>query len=1004
MKTPTRRRSTSFFLPVLIGLMGLATAVSVAPSHSANLSKLGLNKAIVANDNLKPTNREAGRFPFSKWISTPSFQPMTGETVDVLAADCVTPKSTFNPGETVCARTNGIDLTVANNYYMNWIDSHANQTNGGTITQNPQYFLFVPPTSGGWKATVGRVNPADSSIIGNPPVFTVNTTGPALSTYASNCTTPKTTFVLNETVCAKVSGVDPAFNRRFSWIDPADNVRQRTQVTTDPQTDTFMLPLSPIDPVYLNDNRGVWKVNIISARGSAVLSALFRVVGPTPTADLSVGKSKIAGDVKAGNPVSFGISLYNSGPSDAQNVVLTDNTPQNATFFSVAQDSGPDFTCTGSSTVTCSIAVLRAGESAAFTLTYTAGSAGQTITNTASVSTDTSDPNTDNNSATDGPYTIGAGGGGGGGTCSLACSDDISTPANTHQDPNDPNSPAGAIVHFAPPSANDECGAITVDHCNDCFFPQGDTIVTATSASGDSCSFTVTVTPAGSSPTISCPGNKTGNADGTCSATFNLGTATASGQNVTVVAYRSDGQPVYTCDEFGNCTRNSSDAPFTVGQTTVTWYAYAHDIAGPYSAQTGDEESHRNGSAVCTQTVTVNDVTPPTIAATDQTVAADSTCQAAVPDYSNTVSDNCACSASDTSEDCKNHNDIGYSQTPAAGTMVGLGPHTIHIEANDGTNTATKDITLTVTDQTAPTITCPANQTVNTEPGTCAAHVVTGTATATDNCDSTPTITGTRSDGRPLTDTYPKGTTTITWRATDDAGNYSECAQTITVEDHEAPTIVCPAPIVQGNDPGMCSATVNPGQPTANDNCDSPTVTGTRSDGQPLNAPYPKGTTTITWRATDNSGNYSECTQTVTVNDTEAPTFTFTAMQTMWPPNHKYRTFTTADLVASVTDNCDGNIPVSSVVITKVTSDEIENGNGDGNTLHDIVIAGDCKSVQLRAEREGNSNGRVYTIFFSVTDAAGNTGTGTTTVVVPHNPGETAVDSGPHYTVTSNCP
>jgi hypothetical protein len=259
--------------------------------------------------------------------------------------------------------------------------------------------------------------------------------------------------------------------------------------------------------------------------------------------------------------------------------------------------------------------------------------------------------------------------------------------------------------------------------------------------------------------------------------------------------------------------------------------------------------------------------------------------------------------------------------------MVGLGPHTITLTANDGSsnnggagNTATFQVTFTVNDTTAPVISCPSNQTVNAAAGTCAAVVNPGTASATDNCDSTPTITGTRSDGRPLTDTYPGGTTTITWRATDDAGNYSECTQSVTVVDNQAPT------------------------------------------------------------------------------------FTFTAIQSMWPPNHKYQTFTMASLVASVNDNCDGNIPITSVVITKVTSDEIENGNGDGNTMNDIVIAANCKSVQLRSEREGSGNGRVYTIFFSVTDAAGNKGTGSTKVLVAHNPGEAVVDSGPHYTVISNCP
>jgi hypothetical protein len=298
-----------------------------------------------------------------------------------------------------------------------------------------------------------------------------------------------------------------------------------------------------------------------------------------------------------------------------------------------------------------------------------------------------------------------------------------------------------------------------------------------------------------------------------------------------------------------------------------------------------------------------------------------------VPDYTNQVSDNCACAANDNSQDCVGQHRITVTQSPAAGTMVGLGPHTIHLTANDGSsnnngagNTTEKDVTFTVADTTPPVITCPAPKTANTEPGTCSATVNPGTATATDNCDSTPTITASRSDGHPLTDPYPKGTTTITWTATDDSGNHSSCDQTITVVDNEPPVIV-----FNGQTPSM------------------------------------------------------------------------------WPPNHKYQSFQVTNFVTSVTDNCD-NVSVSSVVITKVTSDVIENGNGDGNTFNDIVIAPDCKSVQLRSEREGNSNGRVYTIFFSVRDASGNVGTGTAKVVVNHNPGETAVDSGPHYTVTSNCP
>src|SRR5439155_10089230 len=113
-------------------------------------------------------------------------------------------------------------------------------------------------------------------------------------------------------------------------------------------------------------------------------------------------------------------------------------------------------------------------------------------------------------------------------------------------------------------------------------------------------------------------------------------------------------------------------------------------------------------------------------------------CQAPVPDYSNAVTDNCACASSDASDSCAGHARISVTQDPAAGTLVGFGPHTVHITANDGSsnndgagNTSTKDVTFTVNDTTPPTITCPANITTGNDAGQCSAMVNPGTATAT---------------------------------------------------------------------------------------------------------------------------------------------------------------------------------------------------------------------------------------------------------------------------------
>jgi hypothetical protein len=144
----------------------------------------------------------------------------------------------------------------------------------------------------------------------------------------------------------------------------------------------------------------------------------------------------------------------------------------------------------------------------------------------------------------------------------------------------------------------------------------------------------------------------------------------------------------------------------------------------------------------------------------------------------------------------------------------------------------------------------------------------------------------------------------------------------------------------------------------------------------------------------------------VTVKDVVAPVINTNGETIkLWPPNHKYETLKVSDLVTSASDLCDPSVSLSSVRIAMVTSDEANNSGGDGNTTNDIVIAADCKSVQLRSERSGNGNGRVYTIAFKVTDASGNVGTATARVTVPKSQnGAPAIDDGPHYTVLSGCP
>lgn len=284
---------------------------------------------------------------------------------------------------------------------------------------------------------------------------------------------------------------------------------------------------------------------------------------------------------------------------------------------------------------------------------------------------------------------------------------------------------------------------------------------------------------------------------------------------------------------------------------------------------------------------------------------------------------------------------------------------------------------------------CPTNITVSNDAGQCGAAVnyttPSGAACGTVTCD------------HPSGSFFGVGTTSVT--CTSSAG--PSCNFNVTVNDTENPTITCPADITVNAPSGSCSAVVN-FIVTGSDNCGVPTIVTSKASG----SVFPLGTTTVNATATDAAGNSVNCSFNVTVKDVTGPVIT-TNGQTieLWPPNHKYKTVKITDLVSSASDLCDPGVSINSVRIAKVTSDEPNNSGGDGNTTNDIVIAPDCKSVQLRSERMGGGNGRVYTITFEVKDASGNVSTATAKVTVPHSQnGSPAVDSGPQYTVFGGCP
>lgn len=329
-----------------------------------------------------------------------------------------------------------------------------------------------------------------------------------------------------------------------------------------------------------------------------------------------------------------------------------------------------------------------------------------------------------------------------------------------------------------------------------------------------------------------------------------------------------------------------------------------------------------------------------------------------------------------------------------SGSFFPVGETTVTCTSSVGPTCSFK---VTVNDTQNPTITAPAGFTVGTDSNSCEATGVSlGTPTTDDNCSVFPATNN-------APGAFPLGSTTVTWTVMDNHGNTATATQVITVVDNTPPSLTVPADSsafanssCQAAIPNVVSGS------TASDNCGSVTITQSPAAGTLVGA----GAHSITVKATDAAGNHTDKTVTFTVIDNTPPTITLKGNAiALWPPNHQYETVKVSDLVASASDNCDAGVGLSSVYISQVTSDEAEKGNGDGNTANDILIAADCKSVRLRSERAGNSNGRVYTIKFKVVDASGNVITATAKVTVPHSQnGAAAIDDGPIYTVLSGCP
>ncbi|WP_223154786.1 HYR domain-containing protein, partial [Aestuariibaculum sediminum] len=368
---------------------------------------------------------------------------------------------------------------------------------------------------------------------------------------------------------------------------------------------------------------------------------------------------------------------------------------------------------------------------------------------------------------------------------------------------------------------------------------------------------------------------------------------------------------------------------------------------GPNSVTLTVTDNNDN-TATCSATVTVQDTTAPIITCPSPATAFTS------DDGLGNCSTNVNLGTPSATDNCTASGDIIF--TARIGTTIinpnthlfPRGTSTVIWTATDenGNTSLTCNQTVTVTDNEAPLISCPTpNAFYDTDTGECNA-TLSFTATATDNCRTSPTISY-RIGVNPITFPYdfPIGTTTVTAVANDGYGQTSSCDFNVIVQDNENPTIICPSD-KNVNFAANCGYTLldYTSEALTGDNCDTNVIV----TQNPAPGTVISGTTTITLTATDNYSNNTSC--------------SFKVIP--------------ADITPPVANCKDITIELSALGSATIAASDINNGSVDACGIANMTVS----PMSFNCSNVGPNP-----VEFTVYDDAGNSDTCQATVTVIDN-------------------
>ena len=442
-----------------------------------------------------------------------------------------------------------------------------------------------------------------------------------------------------------------------------------------------------------------------------------------------------------------------------------------------------------------------------------------------------------------------------------------------------------------------------------------------TDAAGSTATCNVTVTVAGSgtdTPTISCPEpiDRCITSDEVCTVSLSLTASMTDNCEISVTSYQVElaqsGPQAISSTTQGGITSTSvttDEINFEVGINTLTFALT--DAAG--------------NTTECAVNITVNDCHSPTVTCPRVPPLCTENAQVCTASLSLTaeMSDNCEISVTSYQVELAQSGPQAISSTTQGGitsTSVTtdeisfeVGVNTLTFALTDAADNTTEcSVNITVNDCHSPTISCPRVPSLCTDNAQVCTAALSLTASMTDNCEISVTsyqvelaqsgpqaISSTTQGGITSTSVttdaidFEVGVNTLTFALTDAAGNTTECAVNITVNDCHSPTISCPAtPAALCTDNAqVCTAALSL-TASMTDNCEisvtsyqvelaqsglqaisSTTqggITSTSVTTDEIN--FEVGVNTLTFALTDAAGNTTECAVNVTVRDCHSPT------------------------------------------------------------------------------------------------------------------------------------